>query len=259
MIPAHTEAIPKRGVSEKPTTWGPLLYFLWFFIPFSVFALVAGLSTLPTLWLAVGLGVGTILASLCSRKLDKKKLMPEISREAQGLLAKKDLLEKLTQYIEGKVKRYWLLFGVNGGAFVLAKFLHEKTGAFAGQLTGREVAVGAILFTLVMTIDIWLWGWQMRRPEFAGKHAFTLPGRAIVLLIGGLVMSAWILAVLRQRLNASTAPTRGIRTIFLSIPFPTFWPLAIIAVAVLILIVWGVRWLLRRRRNRLREVSQSLT
>ena len=111
-------------------------------------------------------------------------------------MAKKDLLEKLTQYIEGKIKRYWLLFGVNGGAFVIAKFLHEKTGAFAGQLTGREVAMGAILFTLVMTIDIWLWGWQMRRPEFAGKLAFTLHGRAIVLLIGSLVMSAWILAAL---------------------------------------------------------------
>jgi uncharacterized protein HemY len=35
--------------------------------------------------------------------------------------------------------------------------------------------------------------------------------------------------------------------------------LAIIAVAVLILIVWGVRRLLRRRRNRIRKVSQPLT
>jgi hypothetical protein len=185
-----------EGVSEKPTKWGPLLYFLWFLIPFFLFAWVAVLVPPPTLWLAVGLGVGTILASWLSGNLDKKQLMPEITADAQDQLAKKDLLEKLTQYIEGKVKRYWLLFGVNGGSFVVAKFLHEKTGTFAGQLTGREVALGAILFTLVMTIDIWLWGWQMRRPEFAGKHAFTPPGRAIALLIGGLVMSAWILAAL---------------------------------------------------------------
>ncbi|HEX2523713.1 MAG TPA: hypothetical protein VHP35_16445, partial [Terriglobia bacterium] len=137
-----------EGVSEKPTKWGPLLYFLWFLIPFFLFAWVAVLVPPPTVWLAVGLGVGTILASWLSGNLDKKKLMPEITAEDQDQLAKKDLLEKLTQYIEGKVKRYWLLFGVNGGAFIVAKFLHEKTGAFAGQLTGREVALGAILFTL---------------------------------------------------------------------------------------------------------------
>jgi uncharacterized protein HemY len=38
-------------------------------------------------------------------------------------------------------------------------------------------------------------------------------------------------------------------------PIHNLLALAIIAVAVIILIVWGVRRLLRRRRNRLREVS----
>ncbi len=74
--------------------------------------------------------------------------------------------------------------------------MHEKADGFAGQLTERDVALGAMLFCLVMTIDIWLWGWQMRRPEFAGELAFTPLGRAITLLIGGLMMSAWSLAAL---------------------------------------------------------------
>jgi len=186
-----------NAVGEKPTKWGPLPSFLWFLVPFLVFAWVATLVQPPAVWLAIGLGVGTLLASWLSADLDGKQLMPEISREALKRLAEKDLLEKLTQYVEGKVKRYWLLFGVNGGAFLVAKFLHEESG-FGGQLTEREVALGATLFTLVMTIDIWLWGWQMRRPVLAGKHAFTPPGRAIVLLIGGLLMSGWILAALPQ-------------------------------------------------------------
>jgi len=73
-----------------------------FFIPFFAFAWVAVLVPPPTLWLAVGSGVGTILASWLSGNLDKKKLMPEIIEKDRVELAKKDLLEKLTQYIEGK-------------------------------------------------------------------------------------------------------------------------------------------------------------
>lgn len=187
-----------KAETARISHFAPLLYFLWFLIPFAIFALIAAFVQPASVWLGVGVITGTLLASWMSSKLDEKKLAPEITDEDKRLLDKKDLLDKLTKYVEGKVKRYWLLFGVNGGAFVIAKFLHEATGPvrFAGQLTEKEVALGAVLFTLIMTLDIWLWGWQMRRPEFAGRHAFTPPGRAIALLIGGLLVSAWILAAL---------------------------------------------------------------
>ena len=157
---------------------------------------VAAVISTPAFWLSVGLALGVILAVWRSTKLRPEKFKPPISGEELTERKKKDLLEKLTRYIEGKVKRYWLLFAVNGGAFLIAKFVDENTSGFVGQLSPIGVAMGGLVFGLVMTVDIWSWGWQMRRPEFAGEHAFTKQGRAIALLIGGLTMSGWILAAM---------------------------------------------------------------
>lgn len=51
-------------------------------------------------------------------------------------------------YLEGKMKRYSLLFSVNGGAFAIAKFIGEGTDV--GGLSISSLSVGAALFTVII-------------------------------------------------------------------------------------------------------------
>jgi hypothetical protein len=76
-------------------------------------------------------------------------------------------------YEDGKHRRYELLFAVNGGAFALAKLFSEhNTEKFLGNLTLPHVAVGLIVFTLVMGVDIFVFGCNMReKAEAEAKKA----------------------------------------------------------------------------------------
>jgi hypothetical protein len=60
----------------------------------------------------------------------------------------------LKSYEDGKHRRYTLLFAVNGGAFAVAKLLGEEGAAGVGKLTMDHLAVGMLLFTTVMSLDI---------------------------------------------------------------------------------------------------------
>ena len=97
--------------------------------------------------------------------------------------------EDLALYLEGKMKRYSLLFSVNGGAFAIAKFSGE--GHDIGGFSITSLSVGAALFTVIMTADIWLWGAAMR--ERHGRRLFGPVGQTILLMIGALLFSGWIL------------------------------------------------------------------
>jgi hypothetical protein len=94
--------------------------------------------------------------------------MPE-QHEHTPLTTPTDRLAGLNTYIDGKMRRYSLLFTVNGGAFAIAKLLGEQqAGKVLGDLSLRAVAIGAIVFTCLMWLDIYLFGQMMRSKFFGG-------------------------------------------------------------------------------------------
>lgn len=107
-----------------------------------------------------------------------------------------EVLTGLATYIDGKMKRYSLMFAVNGGAFAIAKLMAETSNAsntiLLGHLQLWHLALGAILFTILMVIDIYLWG-RMMKKKFLEDLAFNVPGKLILIFLGVLLVSAWVL------------------------------------------------------------------
>ena len=102
-------------------------------------------------------------------------------------------LDGLRTYIDGKMRRYGLLFAVNGGALAVAKLTaDDNTARLLGRLSIRHLALGAIVFTIVMVVDIWIFG-QMMRNRFLGELAFSKRGKTILLMLGTLLVGAWLL------------------------------------------------------------------
>ena len=58
--------------------------------------------------------------------------------------------------------QYSLLFALNGGSFAIAKLLGPEGQRIGGGLPLRALALGAIIFTLLMCRDIYLFGEMMR-------------------------------------------------------------------------------------------------
>src|SRR5262245_42921114 len=106
------------------------------------------------------------------------------------------LPEGFTAYEDGKHRRYNLLFAVNGGAFTVAKLFTEATNAAVlGNLTLGQLASGMILFTLVMVVDIFMFGQNMRRTYV--PNAFSWQGKTVLILIGFLLCAGWLLVAWR--------------------------------------------------------------
>ena len=61
-----------------------------------------------------------------------------------------------------------------------------------GNLKLWHLALGAIIFSVLMVIDIYLWG-QMMKKKFLGDLAFNVPGKFILIFLGVLLVSAWLL------------------------------------------------------------------
>lgn len=102
-------------------------------------------------------------------------------------------LDGLRTYIDGKMRRYGLLFAVNGGALAIAKLTADDNSAkLLGRLSVRHLALGAIIFSIVMVVDIWLFG-QMMRKKFLGELAFSKLGKTISLMLGALLVVSWLL------------------------------------------------------------------
>jgi hypothetical protein len=111
----------------------------------------------------------------------------------------------MNTYVDGKMKRYNLLWAVNGGAFAIARLLPQFSapggspptadqGAVLGGLTLPTLAIGASLFTVLMCADIWMYGQMMRRDYFGNGRVFGKPGRFVLVAIGLLIVGAWMLA-----------------------------------------------------------------
>jgi hypothetical protein len=110
-------------------------------------------------------------------------------------------LGALNAYTDGKMKRYSLLFTVNGAAFAIAKLLAPRAGAeppepaVLGGLQLHHLAVGACVFTVLMCLDIWMYGRMMRKNYFAG--AFGLAGKIVLCMMGAVLVAGWGLAAYR--------------------------------------------------------------
>jgi len=95
-------------------------------------------------------------------------------------------------YEDGKHRRYSLLFSVNGGAFAVAKLFADSTTAnVLGRLTLSQLSIGMILFTVIMVLDIYMFGEKMRSQYL--RDAFGWQGKTVLLLIGILICAGWFL------------------------------------------------------------------
>jgi hypothetical protein len=113
-------------------------------------------------------------------------------------------LSGMNTYIEGKMRRYSLMFSVNGGAFAIAKLFAQGNTQILGGLSLRPLAIGAIFFTLLVWRDIYLFGDMMKREFFGGHLVFQPPGIRILHALCSLVIIGWLVVAFWP----APAPTR---------------------------------------------------
>lgn len=100
-------------------------------------------------------------------------------------------LKILQTYADGKMKRYGLLFSVNGGAFALARWSSEKSVV----IDAAVIAAGTILFTILVPLDIWMFGIAMRTQfDTVQDGLFGQHGRLILLGLALFLIAVWALA-----------------------------------------------------------------
>src|SRR5215468_7469023 len=95
------------------------------------------------------------------------------------------LKDRMTLYEDGKHRRYSLLFAVNGGAFAVARLLTgdgKESMRVLGRLTLPELSWGMILVTVILTADIYAFGFKMRKNFL--PDAFGWPGKLVLVSVG---------------------------------------------------------------------------
>jgi hypothetical protein len=105
-------------------------------------------------------------------------------------------------YEDGKHRRYNLLFAVNGGAFAVTKLFTElQLKAMApppaqapeyfqilGNLHLWQLSLGMVWFNIIMILDIFTFGYNMRQ---LSKALFRWPGKLVLFVIGWLLAAGW--------------------------------------------------------------------
>jgi hypothetical protein len=87
-----------------------------------------------------------------------------------------------------------------GGAFLVAKlFAVENAKRVLGGLSPEALAIGAILFTILMWRDIYLFGDMMKQEFFGGGLVFQREGRLILHALCTLLIIGWLLAAFWPR------------------------------------------------------------
>lgn len=114
------------------------------------------------------------------------------------MFEEKIISENFKAYEDGKHRRYKLLFAVNGGAFAVAKLFLENNNNVdvnnidvLGSLALYQLSIGLILFTIVMVVDIFIFGQKMRNTFLPG--AFGWQGKGVLVTIGILICGGWLL------------------------------------------------------------------
>jgi len=115
-----------------------------------------------------------------------------VTNNEERISEEKKVPESFKAYEDGKHRRYSLLFAVNGGAFAVAKlFADSHTSNVLGSLTLRQLSIGMILFTVVMVLDIYMFGEKMRTQYL--PDTFSWQGKTVLLLLGLLICAGWFL------------------------------------------------------------------
>lgn len=139
--------------------------------------------------LIIGVIIGPLIAPMTARRT--KKVKKKVKSDVSSL------------YLEGKMKRYSLLFSVNGGAFAIVQFSDKMETL--GNLGKFGLPLGLVIFTILMTADIWLWGADMRKKY--GRILFRPLGQTILLMIGALLVAGWLLIGVTPPTNACSGPS----------------------------------------------------
>ena len=104
------------------------------------------------------------------------------------------LKEALDYYENGKHRRYTMLFSINGGAFAVAKVLvghSPQTAIVLGSLSIQQLAIGMMLCTCVVVLDIFAFGERVRTTYL--ENAFQCQSKVVLFLLGGLLFAGWLL------------------------------------------------------------------
>lgn len=121
--------------------------------------------------------------------------MKRLEKQPVAAVAASQRLDGLSLYSTGQMKRYYLLFAVNGGAFAIAKlFAESETRTVVGGLSLQALAVGCILFTALMWRDIYAFGELLRTQFFGGKDIFQEGAKLILACLCVLLILGWLLA-----------------------------------------------------------------
>jgi hypothetical protein len=111
------------------------------------------------------------------------KFEPDKVRECLGLK------EIFSIYEAGKTRRYGLLFTLNGAAFTLASYLLKDTPTNLRPIV-PGVAIGMVLLTLILCVDIYGFGKKMA--DASGPlDLFTCRGRAALAMLGSVLIVGW--------------------------------------------------------------------
>lgn len=109
--------------------------------------------------------------------------------------------EVFSLYQEGKMKRYGLLFSVNGGAYAVVTWVaeHPETARGAAPPFTRvaiAVSLAASLFTALMFVDVWMFGRMMKdnAPD-DGLTYFGGHGKAVLATIAAILTGAWMVVL----------------------------------------------------------------
>ena len=113
--------------------------------------------------------------------------------KSQQVIDPTDQLDVAKLYEDGKHRRYSLLFAVNGGAFAVAKLLaapDDISQPLVGSLRLAHLALGMVLFTTLMVVDIDAFGCRMNKKNAALYHNI---GAFVLLAIGSLLVAGWMM------------------------------------------------------------------
>ena len=111
-------------------------------------------------------------------------------------------------YIDGKMRRFYLLFAVNGGAFAIVQLAKGEEGLkFIGNINISILSAGVMLFTALMLIDLWVYARGIRNMESrwikqkaidgndnGDPRVFSAYGKCIILGMWVLLSGGWFLA-----------------------------------------------------------------